>query len=439
MKKGLAMILSMAVIITCILAPGFSASAAVDHEGSTFLICGNSFEDLSSTERIMTDNGDGSYSYPLHIGKGETATFYVTEEMADGNHRNYFYYDFLGDEEFSFKTNTEQDVTILFNPDKNPNVEILGGDIRPLFGDYIRVYAFVDGSDQFTYEDGLMTADENGLFSVTFKDMQPREHVLFDVYVEYSGEPIIGYYGYNYFPADITEACDVTVYFQPDYSHGGIYAYLENTCKIWATGDNLAPKHTFPYHNFKIHYVERTSGKNAKNTYHTQPMKQTGENTYEYVIENTNLDNSFYFSFSENTDWYMALYAVSYNNNQYVENVLATTNTELEAIGYPFMEWNSPIVNFSADYKYCNVKVTLDLSDFDYVEKNGARVKLELSDMMMDVNMDGKVSIQDVTELQRCLAEFNDFSKNQSIAADVNGDKRINIHDVTALQRILAE
>lgn len=56
-----------------------------------------------------------------------------------------------------------------------------------------------------------------------------------------------------------------------------------------------------------------------------------------------------------------------------------------------------------------------------------------------DVTMDGFISIDDVTELQRYLAEFFVLSDEQMAVADVNKDGKINIRDVTQLQRIIAE
>lgn len=79
--------------------------------------------------------------------------------------------------------------------------------------------------------------------------------------------------------------------------------------------------------------------------------------------------------------------------------------------------------------------MTLDATNLDYVTKEGAKYRYELFDMIKDVNMDCEVTISDVTELQRALAEFTELTENQTIAADVNGDGTVDINDVTGLQR----
>ncbi|MBU5461982.1 leucine-rich repeat protein [Lachnoclostridium sp. MSJ-17] len=56
-----------------------------------------------------------------------------------------------------------------------------------------------------------------------------------------------------------------------------------------------------------------------------------------------------------------------------------------------------------------------------------------------DTNLDGKISISDVTEIQKYLAEIIDFSDEQLLLADTNGDGIISISDATHLQKYLAE
>lgn len=56
-----------------------------------------------------------------------------------------------------------------------------------------------------------------------------------------------------------------------------------------------------------------------------------------------------------------------------------------------------------------------------------------------DANRDGLVNINDVTEIQRHIAEHTTLRGTAALNADVNGDGVISIEDATALQRILAE
>ena len=107
MKKALSVWLSLAIILSCMLVPGLSVSAASDHTGSTFLINGNTFQGLSVSERTMADNGDGTYCFPYHIQQDELVRVYFTELNADGTTRDYtndYYY-----KTFDFTTNTTQE------------------------------------------------------------------------------------------------------------------------------------------------------------------------------------------------------------------------------------------------------------------------------------------------------------------------------------------
>ncbi len=56
-----------------------------------------------------------------------------------------------------------------------------------------------------------------------------------------------------------------------------------------------------------------------------------------------------------------------------------------------------------------------------------------------DVDGDGSVTINDVTMIQRALAEYITLDAAQLKAADVNGDGFVNIKDATKIQRVLAE
>lgn len=53
--------------------------------------------------------------------------------------------------------------------------------------------------------------------------------------------------------------------------------------------------------------------------------------------------------------------------------------------------------------------------------------------------MDGFVNINDVTAIQRNLAELEQFNELQELAADANCDKEIDISDATAIQMYSAE
>ncbi len=56
-----------------------------------------------------------------------------------------------------------------------------------------------------------------------------------------------------------------------------------------------------------------------------------------------------------------------------------------------------------------------------------------------DTNGDGKIDINDVTVIQRCMAEYIELTAELEAVADVNGDDKVDINDATHLQKYLAE
>lgn len=56
-----------------------------------------------------------------------------------------------------------------------------------------------------------------------------------------------------------------------------------------------------------------------------------------------------------------------------------------------------------------------------------------------DVNLDGKISISDVTEIQMHVSEMKVLTGKMAIAADVDGDKIISVKDATCIQCYLVE
>lgn len=54
-----------------------------------------------------------------------------------------------------------------------------------------------------------------------------------------------------------------------------------------------------------------------------------------------------------------------------------------------------------------------------------------------DVNLDGKLDIDDVTLLQKYIADMVTFTDAQRLVADVNGDGKISIEDATAIQYLI--
>lgn len=65
--------------------------------------------------------------------------------------------------------------------------------------------------------------------------------------------------------------------------------------------------------------------------------------------------------------------------------------------------------------------------------------EIEYKDQLIgDVNRDGKISVNDVTELQMYISQSKDFSDEQKMLADYNQDGVIDVLDVTDIQQLIA-
>ncbi len=74
-----------------------------------------------------------------------------------------------------------------------------------------------------------------------------------------------------------------------------------------------------------------------------------------------------------------------------------------------------------------------------YAKENGFTfIPLDITYNLGDVNDDGEVSIDDVTLIQKYLADVSSFTDTQKTFADVNGDGDVMIDDVTMIQKYLA-
>lgn len=62
----------------------------------------------------------------------------------------------------------------------------------------------------------------------------------------------------------------------------------------------------------------------------------------------------------------------------------------------------------------------------------------DITKLLGDVNSDGKISIDDVTDIQKYVANMLSFTEEQKLLADVDKDGKISIDDVTLIQKHLA-
>ena len=74
-----------------------------------------------------------------------------------------------------------------------------------------------------------------------------------------------------------------------------------------------------------------------------------------------------------------------------------------------------------------------------HVFKNVCTGSVNMTVLLGDSDGDGNVTISDVTEIQRLLAETVAFDDSQLLSSDVDLDGEITINDATEIQRFLAE
>ena len=158
----------------------------------------------------------------------------------------------------------------------------------------------------------------------------------------------------------------------------------------------------------------------------------------------------------------VSLEGFEFYDSKYLENVLTNSNVTIfvndeechnDGTG-TFVGENYTVK--AADYKiveqeseFCDkpdILVTLYFNESGYSWNVPKQVefRLEYWDFtpqyqIGDTNLDGNITISDVTEIQRHLAEMISFSDEQLALADTNGDGELTISDATHLQKYLAE
>ena len=110
---------------------------------------------------------------------------------------------------------------------------------------------------------------------------------------------------------------------------------------------------------------------------------------------------------------------------------------------------NTSLSYYLNNEKICAYKAQTDILYFELVSEkdeisladNTAIVSLSSFSKckLADTDLDGSITISDVTAIQYYLAELTEFTDEQLALADTNGDGEVNISDATHLQMFLAD
>jgi len=98
--------------------------------------------------------------------------------------------------------------------------------------------------------------------------------------------------------------------------------------------------------------------------------------------------------------------------------------------------WDGGNITFDTEDN-CNITVRLDLRNFDFISKQGAKYTITIEPIVVDIDGDGEWTIADATLIQRYLVGSYDLNEDQLKLADFDKDGEITIRDVTCIQRYI--
>ena len=222
----------------------------------------------------------------------------------------------------------------------------------------------------------------------------------------------------------VKTACDVTVTFNPE------------TKEITVTGIGVTDPE-YPINKLVAVGSGQNGFLNAESwavDSEANTMTEKSEGVYEIVFDEVGANVEYQVKFAANGGWGM--------NWGLVKGTEAALNTPNPA---QYNAEDNIVFTPESEDEYVKITLTLDLSAWDKVTKEGAAytIKVEPVDeptgpIMGDVNGDGKVDIADATAIQYASIDLPTEGAFNADLADVNGDGRISILDATCVQKYVA-
>ena len=275
-----------------------------------------------------------------------------------------------------------------------------------------------------TNEDNLMTKGEDGNYTKSYTVEKAYDSVQLKVVK--NGAEWLGDETGNNVTFNLTGAGTFTVTINPETNE------ITVSGDIVETVTDIVIEDIYAVGNGEGYWLNGASWDPA---YAGNIMDQIADNVW--AIEFHNVPDGFerQIKFAINGAWTYNFGAPDFEEDDDMNNHIGEW---MEA------KFNSSNITFDTD-DICTIKVQLDLTEFDFKTKTGAKFMLDIiydEDLTLgDVDLDGDVDINDVTLLQRYIAEFEDADlSDEALAnADVNGDGKVNVKDVTEIQRFIAE
>ncbi len=269
-------------------------------------------------------------------------------------------------------------------------------------------------------EDNLMTKNADGKYEITYTVDKAFTDVI-QLKVVKNGSEWIGDSTGNNVMFYVTGAGDFTVAIDPE------------TNEITVTGDNINPDITFEYDTvFAVGNGEGAwlNGAAWDPAYAANEMTEVAEDVWE--IEFPDVPDGFerQVKFAIDGAW-------THNFG----GVFEESGVQSDAV------YNGDNITFDTEEDTQTIKLQLDLSEFDFVSKEGAKFTLTIESgepveavgIIGDVDGDGEVTVDDATLIQQRGIELIEFDEVQEQLGDVNRDGRVSILDVTCVQKYVAE
>ncbi|MEE1319061.1 MAG: dockerin type I domain-containing protein [Ruminococcus sp.] len=255
------------------------------------------------------------------------------------------------------------------------------------------------------------------VYKKTFYDVEPCERIEFKI-VECNYDNSMNWIGDMY---------DQTIVFA-NLSEGDVtITYNPETGEISYSGDcveAVLPPH--PY--LSTMFVAGNGSGKWLNGEEWNPAAEANEMTeiadyvYQITFEDVAAGDNYQFKFAADGSW--------------VDNwggIYEGSGIESDAVYF-----NEENIVINVPYDNSDVTITLDLSNFNYATKEGAKFTVEVN-AVGDVNNDDVLNVEDATMIMKYSVELVDETALNIDYADMNGNGRINVLDATAVQKYIAK